>query len=317
MRVKRRRLGAPLGGMLVVIAAIIAVWGVSAGSSSASTLSSKSTARAAAAPLANLLPASIRNSGSLTIATDAQYPPCEYVPKPGGPMVGFEPDLWNAMGAKLGVKIKTVNTAFDGLIPGVQSGRYPVAMECISDSLAREKQVSFVDFVYGSEGVYLLKKNAAKVTTDPLSLCGLKAAAQTGLDFVGFITTILDPHCAKHGKPPIKLTQFPSESAVLLALYTGRVDFSLDDLAALAFLERSAPQPVLLRTDPLLPKLYLGIVINKSSTQLGKALLAALKAIQADGTYAKVLAKWKISPLALPTPGINLAKSKPLPIPKP
>ena len=56
-------------------------------------------------------------------------------------------------GQPLGVKINAVNTAFDGLIPGVQSGRYPTAMECISDSLDREKQVTFVDFVYDNRGV--------------------------------------------------------------------------------------------------------------------------------------------------------------------
>jgi len=300
----------------LIVAALLAV-AIPAYAASGGGKAGTATAKAAAAPLANLLPANIRKAGSLVIATDASYPPCEYFPKAGGSMVGFEPDLWNAMGALLGVKIKAVNTSFDGLIPGVQSGRYPIAMECISDSLAREAQVSFVDFVYDNEGVYLLKKNASTITTNPLSLCGKTAAAQTGLDFVGMITNTLDPHCKKAGKPPIQLSQFPSESAVLLALYTGRVDFSLDDLAALAYLERSAPQPVLLRTDPLLPKLYLGIVLNKASTQLAKAMLAADKELVANGTYARVLAKWKISALALTTPGINLAKSNPLPIPKP
>ena len=313
MNVLRRLSRPPLWGLIVAAVLAVAIPAYAASGASAGS----GTATAAAAPLANLLPPSIRKAGSLVIATDASYPPCEYFPKPGAAMVGFEPDLWNAMGALLGVKIKAVNTSFDGLIPGVQSGRYPAAMECISDSVAREGQVSFVDFVYDNEGVYLLKKNASKITTDPLSLCGKTAAAQTGLDFVGMITNTLDPHCKKAGKPPIALSQFPSESAVLLALYTGRVDFSLDDLAALAFLQRSAPHPVLLRTDPLLPKLYLGIVLSKQSTQLAKALLAADKALVANGTYAKVLAKWQISPLALTTPGINLVKTNPLPIPKP
>jgi len=315
MSVKRRLPRHTIWGALVaaVLAVAIPAYAAGGGAHAART----HVATTASAPLANLLPASIRKSGSLTIATDASYPPCEYFPNPGGAMVGFEPDLWNAMGKLLGVKINAVNTSFDGLIPGVQSGRYPAAMECISDSLAREKQVSFVDFVYDNEGVYLLKKNAASITTNPLSLCGKKAAAQTGLDFVGMITGTLDPHCTKAGKPPIQLSQFPSESAVLLALYNGRVDFSLDDLAALAFLERKAPAPVLLRTDALLPKLYLGIVLSKQSTQLQNALLAAEKRLVANGTYAKVLAKWKISPLALMTPGINLAKTHPLPIPKP
>jgi polar amino acid transport system substrate-binding protein len=298
-----------------ILAVTMAACSSSGGSGSPS--SSPSEHAAAAAPLAKLLPASIRKSGSLVIATDASYPPCEYFPSPGASMVGFEPDLWNAMGQQLGVKIHPVNTSFDGLIPGVQSGRYPAAMECISDSLPREKQVSFVDFIYDTAGVYTTANNASKITTNPLSLCGLTAASQTGLDFVGFLKQILSPHCTKNGKPPIKLSLYPSEAATLLALYSGRVDFVLDDVAALAYLARKAPKPVVLRTDPLLPKLYLGIVVNKSNTQLQHALLEAMKAIHANGAYAKALAKWKVSDLALNTPGINLEKSNPLPSPTP
>jgi polar amino acid transport system substrate-binding protein len=321
-------------GLVVLAAILLAACGSSSKSSSSSKTSLASTSSTPAstsstpagtsststnspASVASLLPPDIKSAGSVTIATDASYPPCEYFPTPGAAMVGFEPDLWNAMAAKLGIKVKAVNTSFDGLIPGVQSGRYPIAMECISDSAAREQQVSFVDFIYDTEGVYTTAKNASEITTDPLSLCGKTAAAQTGLDFVGFITKILTPHCVKNGKPAIKLALFPSEAATLLALYAGRVDFVLDDLAALAYLERRAPQPVVLRTDALLPKLYLGIVINKSNTKLQQAMLAALKAIQADGQYAATLKKWKVSSLALKDPGINLATSNPLPSPKP
>lgn len=320
MRVMRRPRFISAGSLVLLMVVLLSACGSSSSSSSSSSTASAATSTSSGtsgASLASQLPSNIRSAGSMVIATDASYPPCEYFPTPGAPMVGFEPDLWNAMAKKLGTTVHAVNTSFDGLIPGVQSGRYPVAMECISDSAAREQQVSFVDFVYDTEGVYTTAKKASQITNDPLSLCGKTVAAQTGLDFVGFITKILSPHCVKNGKPPIKLSLFPSEAATLLALYAGRVDFVLDDLAALAYLAKKAPQPVVLRTNALLPKLYLGIVINKSNPQLQHAMLAALKAVQADGTYAAVLKKWKVSTLALATPGINLATSRPLPMPKP
>ena len=67
---------------------------------------------------------------------------------------------------------------------------------------------------------------------------------------------------------------------------------------------------MLLRTDPLLPKLYLGIVLNKASTQLQKALLAAHKAMVANGTYAKVLESGIFGACA-ERPGINLESNPP------
>jgi polar amino acid transport system substrate-binding protein len=305
---------------LVATTAAVAACGSDSSSSSSGSSGSGGSAAGGgkSAPLAHLLPADIRKSGTLTVATDASYPPCEFFPKPGSPMQGFDVDVWNALGKQLGVQVKAVNTQFDGLIPGVQSGRYPMAMECISDSLDREKQVSFVDFMVDKVGVYTTQSNAGKVTNDPLSVCGLTAAAQSGLDYVGMITNTLSPHCEKNGKPKIKLNQYPKQSDVLLALYSGRVDFVLADLPALAYLRRQAPKPVVLRTNKLLPTLYLGIVVKKDNTQLQKALLAAMKRIMADGTFDAIFKKWDISALKLSRPpGINLAKSDPLPTPKP
>src|SRR5262245_54883069 len=129
MRNKYRLWRVPLWSLVPVIAVAIAACGSSSSSRSnsgsgggsgaaadtATATATSTSSNSGSASLGHLLPADIRNSGSLTIATDASYPPCEYFPKPGEPMIGFEPDLWNAMGAKLGVKIKAVNTAFDGL----------------------------------------------------------------------------------------------------------------------------------------------------------------------------------------------------------
>lgn len=266
--------------------------------------------------LADLLPADIRSSGTMVMATDASYPPCEYIPSPGQPMVGFEPDLWNAMAAKLGIKINPVNTNFDGLIPGVQSGRYPATMECISDSVDREKQVSFVDMFYDTISVYTTKANSSTITSEPLTLCGRTAGVQSGTDFAGMLNT-LSTHCTKNGKASIKINQYPAQSQSLLALYSGRADFILSDTAAAAYLASNSKQPVAVVSNALLPKLYLAVVINKSNTQLQNAFLAAAKAIIADGTYHKIMSKWGVSALEMQTPGINLASSNPLPTPTP
>jgi polar amino acid transport system substrate-binding protein len=313
--------------LAVAGAAILMVWvltgcgGGSSSSSGSSTATSGGTTGSSAAvdpKLAELLPADIRDSGTLTVATNAEYPPCEsFESASDSTMIGFEPDLWNAMGAKLGVKVNAINTSFDGLIPGVQAGRYPLAMECISDSPEREEQVTFVDFVYAEDAIFTLEENPAEITSDPLSLCGLTAAAQSGTDIVPVVTETLTPHCTKNGKPPVKLNQYPAQSQVLLSLYSGRSDFVVTDLAAAAALKESAPKPITIIQDSLLPKFYLGVVVNKDEKELQQTVLATMKALVADGTYEKVLKKWGISALSLPNPGINLATKHPIPNPEP
>jgi polar amino acid transport system substrate-binding protein len=189
-------------------------------------------------------------------------------------------------------------------------------MSCFSDNLDREKVVTFVDDAYATGAVYMLASNTS-ITSDPLTLCGLKTAVQQGLDLAEQLQSTINPHCTKNGKEPVDVQQFPSGDAALLALYSGRVDFVLNDYAAADALQKAAPKPLRLVTNPLLQKYYNGMIFNKEDTQLQQAFLAALKAIVADGTYEKIMKKWGLPDLMLTEPGINVAASKPIPTPTP
>lgn len=279
--------------------------------------STGSSAQGSGAPsgeLHSMLPEEIQKSGVITLGTNAEYPPCESLD--GKTIIGYEPDLYHAMADKLGIRIDDSSVAFDGLIPAVQSGRFDMAMSCFSDNLDRQKVVTFVDDAYATGAVYTLASNTT-VTSDPLSLCGLKTAVQQGLDLAEQLHSTINPHCTKNGKPPVDVQQFPSGQAALLALYSGRVDFVLNDYAAADALQKAAPKPLRLVENALLQKYYNGMIFNKDDTQLQQAFLAALKAIHADGTYEKIMTKWGLTDLMLPDPGINLAASNPIPTPTP
>jgi polar amino acid transport system substrate-binding protein len=116
--------------------------------------------------LAAMLPDEVRKAGVITLATDAHYPPCEFFAEDNKTVIGFEPEIWNAVGDRLGVRIDVVSITFNGLIPGVESGRYALAMECISDSAEREQQVTFIDNALGTGAVYTLVDNTT-VSDDP------------------------------------------------------------------------------------------------------------------------------------------------------
>ncbi len=62
---------------------------------------------------------------------------------------------------------------------------------------------------------------------------------------------------------------------------------------------------------PLLPKRFIGIVINKDNRPLAEALLAGTKALHASGVYDQIIDKWNLHLLKLPEPGINLATATP------
>lgn len=263
-----------------------------------------------------MLPKKIAEAGKLTIATDANYPPCQSFASDNKTIIGYEPDIWNAIAQKLGVTYEVESIAFAGLIPGVESGRYDIASECISDNLERQKKVIFIDQAYSTGAVFTLESNTT-ISEDPLSLCGLTVGVQQGFDFINVVNKVMTPRCEKNGKAAIKVNEYPSGAQVLLSLYSGRSDFVLDGLAAATAIKKAAPKPVRFVENVLLPKYYNGMVVAKDNQQLAEALLAALKAVQAEGVYDKIMAKWNISGLALKEPGINLTAVKPLPYPEP
>ena len=256
------------------------------------------------------LPAKYRDAGVIKLATEAKYPPFETFAEDGKTMVGFEVELWDEIAKRLGVKIDAVSVAFDSLIPGVQSGRWDIAMEAISDNLERQQVVSFVDYGYTTPAAYVLESDAA---TDIAGLCGRKGGAQSGTEYVDVISHHIAPACAKDGKQEPSAAEYGSADAVLLALYSGRVDFVVTDSASAKEIKANAPKPVRILTSEAFPRPMSGIAFRKNEADLGQAILAALEEVMADGTYEAIYKKWDVLPMRLEIkPGFNLETGNPM-----
>jgi polar amino acid transport system substrate-binding protein len=60
--------------------------------------------------------------------------------------------------------------------------------------------------------------------------------------------------------------------------------------------------------EPFYPQ-YHGAAVRKDNEKLRDTLVAAFTKMMADGTYAKILAKWKVEKLAMDKPLVNAATS--------
>lgn len=257
------------------------------------------------------LPADILEKGSISIATDANYPPCSWFLE-DGTMVGFEVDIWNALAQTMGVTAEPTSIDFGGILPGIAAGRYDMGQSCFSDRPEREEVVDFVNhvFTYGNSYFYLAD-NSAITPGDFLSLCGLRTAGQSGTDFLIRLAEFSD-YCVENGKAPIEIGEFPQQVSVLLALFSGRIDFTISEASAVEQIRANNAVEVGSIHDPLQQNVYLGIIVSKEKKELQLALNAALKAIAANGTYDQILDKWKIPHAKLPEFGFNMATTKPL-----
>jgi len=263
--------------------------------------------------LKDLLPQKVRDSGVLTIATDPQYPPCDFTNE-SGEIDGFNHDILMAMAPRLGVEIKQTAIAFDGLLPGVQSGRFDGAMECITDNLERQETVTFVDYAYATKSVITTADNKHDIAENPLTTCGLKAGVQTGTEFVED-ADLFTKNCVAAGEAPLEITNFPTAGDQNTALQSGRIDFAFTNTATGVWQAKSSDGDFEVIPSPLLSRTYVGIVVDKDADDTAQALLGALEAIIEDGTYDKIMAEWDLQDIALDEPGINLATERPLELP--
>lgn len=258
-------------------------------------------------PTAKDVPTALAD-GVLQVATDPTYPPFEYKDAVTNEIIGIDPSLARALGKELGVKVEFEVIGFDTLIPGLDAGRFDVAMSDIGDSQVRRAKVDFVDYARTLDVLLVPRGSSLTAAASMSDLCGKTIAAQLGTLEIGWLQAA-SKDCVTNNKAKIDVKVFPGSPAALLALTTDRVDGFLGDSVAAAFTMKTSVGSKL-----AIAKLryeyggLLGIAVPKGEVQLRDALSTALSKIMADGTYAKLMAKYGLADLKLPAPQINQGK---------
>lgn len=266
------------------------------GSSSATAESEESVAPVAAdSAVADLVPADIRERGSITVVTDVTYPPYGFLEADGKTMTGIDIDTIKALEPLLGLDIKPVSASFDAFIPGLQAGRYDAGFNAITNTPDRRKVVDFVDFnQYG--GYFLTRPDSDLKITEHTSVCEVKVGAEQGADTVELLRG-LTPQCAEEGKGPVDVQLYGSQPEALVALTSNRVDAVLSGSASGYVAEKSGGKYEI--NGPMLKNLegefdQGGLALPKDS-ELTEAMVAGLQQLYQDGTLDQIYAKYGMS----------------------
>jgi len=288
---------------LASAAALIGGCGSSGSSSEATSTPAGSAAENAAA--AKLVPAAVKSKGTLRVAADATYPPNESIAKNGKTVVGMDADLAKAIGGALGLKVSVVNGTFDSIIPGLASGKYDLGMSSFTDTKEREKTVDFVTYFTAGTSFYV-KSQGGPPVTGLADLCGRRVAVEKGTTQAADVTA-QSKKCVAAGKPAVKLSVFPDQNGANLAINSGRADIGMADSPVAAYQVSKSGGQFKVVGKPYGTAPY-GIAIPKGNG-MDKAVLAAVKALMADGRYAAILKRWGVLNGAIRSPQINGAIS--------
>jgi len=245
---------------------------------------------ASAVPAASLAPEVLVEKGQLTFGVAATFAPFEF--KDGTQLAGFDIDLIQALGKKLNLEPKAMNMEFKGLIPALQGSRVDLINSAMYINPQRSEQVDFVPYLKIGNQVVVAKGNPAKITGRDDSLCGKTIAVTLG----GIQETQArqdNERCTKAGRAEVKVLTLPTAQDSALTLRQGRADAIFD----------STPGAVKLMTElsgvfeavgpEFESNTRIGLAVRKGDAAMKAALEAALKEVVADGTYARLIAKWK------------------------
>jgi polar amino acid transport system substrate-binding protein len=283
----------------------VAGCGSSSGGSSTAVRPSASGVPTATKDASITLPPELASKSELVVAADASYAPNEFFADDNKTVIGLDVDLANALGQVLGKPVRIANAPFDSILPGLAAGKYDLGMSSFTDTKEREMSIDFV--TYFSAGTSLMAKKGNPEGLNPDALCGKKIAVEKGTTQSDEDLPARSKTCTDGGQPAIESLIFPDQGGANLALQSGRADGVLADSPVIAYQIKQTNGQFEQVGAPYATAPY-GIAVPKGKG-LAEPLLAALKSVQSQGVYTKILEAWGEQAGALPTPGINGATS--------
>jgi len=217
----------------------------------------------------------------LTVGSDIPYPPFEQG-KPGE-YTGFDVELMEAIGEKIGRTPEFQDTSFETIFRDVGQGKFDAAMSAATITEEREKAVDFSNPYYLSEQAVLVKEGSPIKSLKELE--GKTVAAQQG-------TTGLE--LAKEELGGSEIRPYPEGPDAINALKAGTVEgVVIDAPVAQHAVEEGGGIEIV---EKVATEEDYGIAVAQGETELLEEINKGLEEVEQDGTYAKIFEKWFHAP---------------------
>jgi polar amino acid transport system substrate-binding protein len=218
--------------------------------------------------------------GTVTIGTNAEYPPFENVDEDGN-IVGFDVDLMTAIAKEAGFEFEWVNTRWDGIFVALASGEFDAVISAATITAERAETVNFSDPYFDAGQVIVVRADETEIE-GPDDLSGVPVGVQLG--------TTGDIWLSE--KTEAEVVRYDENTLAFTALANGDVDAAVMDSPTAAEIVRANPEMDL----KVLPGVYTeeqyGIAVNMERDDLLNAINEGLAAVKASGEYDEIYDKY-------------------------
>ncbi len=238
----------------------------------------------------------------IVVATEARFAPFESVEN--GKIVGYGADLMHyVLDADLpGVKVRQLDLPFQGILPGLDTGKFDFVVTSVTVNKARFEQFAFT--VPIAESTVALLKRADDADINTLNdLNGRVIGSQAGSGQLAVLRA-LDDKLKAQGQPGIKtIKEYVGFDEAYADLANGRLDGVAQSLANLGPLMKARPGLFATLPDMVGPTTYFGWVGRKDadSASLVKLFSDGIARAAKDGTLKTLQEKWFGFTMDLPT----------------
>lgn len=227
--------------------------------------------------------ADIKKAGVIKVAVFDGNPPFGSVDKTSRQIVGYDVDIANKIGEKLGVKITLVATNPANRIPLLVSKKADIIAANFTVTEQRAKEVDFSVAYFATGQKFIAKKCVLKV---PQDIANLRIGADKGT--VQEITL-------REQYPTAKVISYDDTPVAFTALRNGNVDAITQDDAKLIGLLANLPETVKVNFEisPFsITQEYQAVGISKGETALRAAIDAALLELEENGQAKEIYNRW-------------------------
>jgi polar amino acid transport system substrate-binding protein len=245
---------------------------------------------AALAPLAPLraqTPAPQTLPHEIRIASEGARPPYNYIDN--GELAGFEIELGHELCARMNIACSFVAQDWDSMIPGLIEHQYDAILAAMEISDERREKIAFTKPYVRMPASFIVNSKSSLHDISPEGLAGKTIGVENGGPEQAFAEDV-------YKKSEVK--RYASLEEAILDLAEERIDTALGDKdAVIDFLKnrREGKCCKLLADAPRDPAYFgegIAIGLRKEDTALRAAFDNAIDAVMADGTFAKIRAKY-------------------------
>ncbi|HLT96320.1 MAG TPA: transporter substrate-binding domain-containing protein [Acidimicrobiia bacterium] len=217
--------------------------------------------------------------GTLTVCTDAPYPPMEYEDPDTGEFTGFDIELLRAVAGNLGLDLAVVNVGFDPITSGLamEAGDCDIAAASITITPERAENIAFTDGYFSADQSLLVLADSGIETLEDLS--GQSIAVQTG--------TTGAEYAEENAPEDAEIVSFENPGDVFLALESGQVQGVLQDIVPNQDYANSNESAVVVETYET-DEEYGFAAALEGTEDLIAAVNEQLEALRSDGTYDEI-----------------------------